>query len=710
LPEVVDGGVGVAAQQCSMADMDNDGDVDVVLQGASVGRVLASNGSHVSAVGATVLSGGSDSAVAVDGDGDGDLDVPTAIYNNSLPPSLLARSLRLRVLDRCGSRNQFGGRVCVRHVGSGFRRCGYVDGGASSGGQSHYDVHVGVPSSSRLSYDVDAVCVGGRVHNASTQAALRGIVPSSRPVAGVAVVTVRDVPWLLRLAAVAGSAAVTGVGGVVNVSVTSAWSDDTLSPSPWCFVNGVNVSARWTRVGGGVYVFTYVEAAGDADVVSGSLTASIAMRSTVCPDAVSDVISTLDANTVAVDATPPRLRLLAGPGCGPANGSAWGSVNATLCVSCGTAVEERYGCSLSYHVDGGAMATVPLTTTNAFNVSVGPYVSGVRPRVWLRVVDSVGNVAETNVTWLVDLDSPQTLWRVFPPPLTNVTTPEFRFDSSKPSSHFEYSIDGGSRVVLGGNSSSSAATATVATADALVNASCRRIVSSSTPTCVVVARYDSVSDATVTVRRSDAGNATLQVRLDGGSVWRDVRSLPASMYNDSDGSLTLSSGVAGRHAMEVRAVGVDGTAEVTPSVFAWVVDTAPPVLSYVVAPPRYAVVPSDVVEFVLRCSDSGEGHNGEVAMAVYEWQLWRRVGDGVNGSWVAATASWTRSSRASVSLSSLSSSTTYELRSVYVDAAEQRSDVVSHVWHSGKCVGASQFDVDVSAVGSSVGVGERVFS
>jgi hypothetical protein len=45
-----------------------------------------------------------------------------------------------------------------------------------------------------------------------------------------------------------------------------------------------------------------------------------------------------------------------------------------------------------------------------------------------------------------------------------------------------------------------------------------------------------------------------------------------------------------------------------------------------------------------------------------------------------------------------------------VDAAEQRSDVVAHVWHSGECVGASQFDVDVRAVGSSVAVGERVFS
>jgi hypothetical protein len=421
-------------------------------------------------------------------------------------------------------------------------------------------------------------------------------------------------------------------------------------------------------------------------------------------------MSTLDANTVAVDATPPRLRLLSGPGCGPANGSAWGSANATLCVSCGTAVEERYGCSLSYRVDGGAMVTVPLTTTNAFNVSVGPYASGSRPSVWLRVMDSVDNAAETNVTWLVDLDSPQTLWRVFPPPLTNATTPEFRFDSSKPNTHFEYSFDGGARVVLGGNSSSAAATATVATADTLVNTSCRRIVSSSTPTCVVVARYDSVSDATVTVRRSDAGNATLQVRLDGGSVWRDVRSLPAAVYNDSDGSLTLSSGVAGSHAIEVRAVGVDNTADVTPSVFAWVVDTAPPVLSYVVAPPRYADVPSDAAEFVLRCSDSGGGGGGEVAMAVYEWQLWRRVGNGVNTSWVAVTASWTRSSRASVSLSSLFSNTTYELRSVCVDAAEQRSDVVAHVWHSGECVGASQFDVDVRAVGSSVAVGERVLS
>jgi hypothetical protein len=370
-------------------------------------------------------------------------------------------------------------------------------------------------------------------------------------------------------------------------------------------------------------------------------------------------------------------------------------------------VEERYDCSLSYRVDGGGVVTVPRTTTNAFNVSVGPYASGSRPRVWLRVVDSVGNAAETNVTWFVDLHSPQTLWRVFAPPLTNVMTPEFRFDSSKPSSHFEYSFDGGARVVLGGNSSSSVATATVATADTLVNARCGRIVSASTPTCVVVAHYDSVNDATVTVRRSDAGNATLQVRLDGGSVWRDVRSLPASMYNDSDGSLMLSSGIAGSHAIEVRAVGVDNTADVTPSVFAWVVDTAPPVLSYVVAPPRYAAMPSDVAEFVLRCSDSGGG-GGEVAMAAYEWQLWRRVGADVNDSWIAATAGWTRSSRASVSLSSLSSNTTYELRSVCVDAAEQRSDVVAHVLYSGECVGASQFDVDATAVGSSVAVGGRV--
>jgi hypothetical protein len=431
VPEVVDGGVGVGALQCSMADMDNDGDVDVVLPGASVGRVLSSNGTHVSAVGATMLSGGSGSAVAVDGDGDGDLDVPTVSYNNGLPPSLRTRSLRLRVLDRCGSRNQFGARVCVQHTGSGFRRCGYVGGGASNGGQSHYDVHVGVPSV-WLAYDVDAVFIGGRVHNASTQAALRGVVPSSRLPGSSGALTVREAPWIVRLTAAVVAGGVTGVGGIVNVSAMAAWNDSGLVPLPSCVVNGVNVSATWSRVGGSVYVFTYIVAAGDADVVSGSLTASIALRSTSCPDAVSDVMSTLDANTVAVDATPPRLRLLAGPGCGPANGSAWGSANATLCVSCGTAVEERYGCSLSYRVDGGAVVAVSLTMTNAFNVSVGPYVSGSRPRVWLRVVDSVGNVAETNVMWLVDLDSPQTLWRVFPPPLTNVTTPEFRFDSSKP--------------------------------------------------------------------------------------------------------------------------------------------------------------------------------------------------------------------------------------------------------------------------------------
>ncbi len=705
--EVVDGGVGVGASQCSMADMDNDGDVDVVLVGGSVGRVLPSNGTHVSAVGAAVLSGGSGSAVAVDGDGDGDLDVPTVSYNNSLSSSLLTRSLHIRLLDRCGSRNQFGARVCVRHGGGGFRRCGYVDGVASSGGQSHYDVHAGVPSSS-LSYDVDAVFVGGRVHNASTQAALRGVVPSSRHATGAGAVTVRDVPWLTRLTAVAGPGAVVGVGGVINVSVTAAWGDDTLSPSPRCFVNGVNVSGVWNRVGGGVYVFTYVVSAGDAEVVSGSLTASITMRSTACPDAVSDVMSTLDANTVAVDATPPRLTLVVGDGCGPSNGSAWGSANATLCVSCGTTVEERYGCSLSYTVDGGSMVAMPLTTTNRFNVSVvGPHGTGSRPRLWLRVVDSVGNVAETSVSWLVDLESPMTIWRVFPPPLTNVTTPEFRFDSNKPNTRFEYSFDGGARVVLGGNSSSpSSATSPVATDDTVVNASCRRVVSSSTPTCVVVARYDSVRDATVTVRRSDAGNATVQVRLDGGGVWRDVRSLPLSMYNDSDGSLTLSSGVSGSHAVELRAVGSDNTADLTPSVFAWVVDAAPPVLSYVVAPPRYAAVPSDVAVFVLRCSDGMDGR-GEVPLAVYEWQLWRR---GVDGSWVAATAGVSRSHRASVSLSSLSSNSTYELRSACVDAADHRSDVVTHVWHSGECVAASHFDVDVRAVGSSVAVGERVFS
>jgi hypothetical protein len=129
--------------------------------------------------------------------------------------------------------------------------------------------------------------------------------------------TVREAPWIVRLTAavVAGGVTASGVGGIVNVSAMAAWNDSGLVPLPSCVVNGVNVSATWSRVGGSVYVFTYIVAAGDADVVSGSLTASITMRSTSCPDAVSDVMSTLlDADTVAVDATPPRLRLLTGPG------------------------------------------------------------------------------------------------------------------------------------------------------------------------------------------------------------------------------------------------------------------------------------------------------------------------------------------------------------------------------------------------------------
>ena len=102
--------VGAAA-----ADMDNDGDMDVYLSSGS-GSALYSNAITAGVAALTVSSmwsGPASAAVLVDVDNDGALDVPAVGAMAQLAPAARLRSAYVRALGRNGTRNQFGATICL---------------------------------------------------------------------------------------------------------------------------------------------------------------------------------------------------------------------------------------------------------------------------------------------------------------------------------------------------------------------------------------------------------------------------------------------------------------------------------------------------------------------------------------------------------------------------------------------------------------------
>ena len=256
------GRVGVtAATSASFGDVDNDGDLDLLLAGGTNGNGTATlyvnNGAGVFSV-STSWSGLPVPVAAVFADVtlDGAVDVPAVTWFNPLPPPARSQSVYVRVVSRAGTLSCYGATVCLAVAGStALIGCRVVDGGGQAA-QAPYDVHFGLPTSVVASGAVDVtVSYGnGRVGNSSTAAAYGGV--SLGLVASTAgnTIVVQDVPAVAALVT-SPSSGVLAIGGRLVVRIVARWGDSGLLPDPdnCCLVNGVDVSSTWRDLGGGVY-------------------------------------------------------------------------------------------------------------------------------------------------------------------------------------------------------------------------------------------------------------------------------------------------------------------------------------------------------------------------------------------------------------------------------------------------------------------------
>jgi hypothetical protein len=425
--ETIDGGLAVSG--AAFGDLDLDGDVDLLLNmsASAVGVVLANNGSASFATASAASPLVSAAPVLVDIDGDGDLDAPTMSLTNAVvPPGFIGIGvLWVRVLGRSGARSSHGAVVVLRHATSGTVAASGRVGGSTSG----YDVHFRVPVVAAR-YDVEVTFSSGRRITKTALSSLGGVSASTESSAAIPVIAARDVPAIewLRLSP---PSALLGVGASVTVLVQALGNEVGLRPdAAACTVNGVNVAVTMSDLGNGTYTFVYTAAAGHASVAAAPVSMALA-------DTRWGVVSTrlVTSAAVAVDVVAPRVSFdTSGAfGCSPANASVSANANQTLCLSCGSVVEEPNGCVIWLIANASSSAALPLNFTadasNRMNTTTGPFRHGdvVLVRAW--AVDKAGNVGPAVMwTWEVDLQSPVTLWTPqSPPPHSNSTSLQFSF-------------------------------------------------------------------------------------------------------------------------------------------------------------------------------------------------------------------------------------------------------------------------------------------
>ena len=540
---------GGSLYSAGFGDIDNDGDADVAVSTGAATQLFTNNGTGWFSPGQVWPVGG---AVAlVDVNSDGVLDLPLVGYVNPQPSSLASASLYIRVLDRAGSASQFGATVCVRcglggvDVKSALTSCRVIDGGGSgTRAQLPYDVHFSAAAASATCGAVVSF-VNGRVHNATTSAAFGQVRP-----AGVAAVVLRDVPSVRSLV-VSPSSGRLRVGSVLSVTATVVWSEAGLLPAPGCcVVNGVNVSQTFVNRGLGNYSLQYVIVAGNADVWGAAPDVLLPLADPVYADAVSDAAVTNKAvgpwAGFSIDAHPPQVTLT----CVPWNNTVRLTNNDTVCASCGIATNESaFGCALYYRLGASAAITaMPVVDATSASLNVSS-VNGDHVVLTLWAIDNSGNVGpQITLTWTVDSLYPVTVWPTVLDAtinITSTTSPQYVFGCTRDDCHFSFSYDGAPLVAVGSQGSGAASTAAPTS---LVHTT----VVQETPKWTNVP--SAVFAVAVTTNGSAALNASVEVRVDGGSLWQAPDSVPGWSFNASSRTLAVTGLSDGEHSVVVGAL------------------------------------------------------------------------------------------------------------------------------------------------------------
>jgi hypothetical protein len=409
-----------------IADVSNDGVEDIVVlipgTASSIVGYLAAGGLAFAPEGlrTAFLPTG---AFVVDTNNDTVFDAPSVGYNSGTGTGGGTRTAHVRVLSRGGAQTCHGATVRVLLASTGAIVATRVVGAVAA----PYDVHVAVNGSGP--YALNVSFPSGRWHSMATQP--QRLEPSRWlwPLRSSTLLVVRDVPAVVSARVAA--ATLVGVGGRVNVTVTTLGSERGLVASRSCTINGANVSSSLVDWYNGSYTFTYTAAASHPSSL-GSVAVVLALT-----DATSGVTSDefrADVPGVSVDTVPPLVSFNGTLDCSPDNNSVTAEVNQSLCVSCGTRSAEPFGCTVFVRSNASwPVVQLVANDSNAVRVTVGPLWHGATPRVEVWAQDAAGNVGPVSVlTWEVDTTAPVTSWTPFnPSPFSNTSTQFFSFGCSQ---------------------------------------------------------------------------------------------------------------------------------------------------------------------------------------------------------------------------------------------------------------------------------------
>jgi hypothetical protein len=300
----------VNATSASFGDVDNDGDVDVLMSSsASLGVVAVNGGRGDFTVAAMTLGDvGSAAPVFVDIDSDGDVDVPAVGFvSGVVSPGVVGVGVAtVRVLSRSGRRVCHGATVVVRRSSDGSVAASRI----VSAGTAPYDVYIASPFAGPL--DVEVSFPSGRCHSKQTQVALSALQLSTVSSMSVPLLVARDTPGIVS-ASLSPSSGVYGPGSTLTAIVRSLGGEPGLSAAASCFMNEVNVSSSMVDWRNGTYTFSYVVQASHRS--SAGVPASLQLldaRWSLPSDVMSIV---LGAGMVHVDTTAPLVSFVATPNC-----------------------------------------------------------------------------------------------------------------------------------------------------------------------------------------------------------------------------------------------------------------------------------------------------------------------------------------------------------------------------------------------------------
>ena len=526
--------------------------------------------------------------------------------------------------------------------------------------------------------------------------------------------SLRASPYVLAQSSVSPASGVVGLGGTVTVEVVDGPSAAPLvvTADAIVLINGVNVSASvvteqlpppavpaFVPVAHVVdsywrYTATYVPSLGDAPVPPGNLSVAVALV-----DATSGVRSHVltavtHPGTVAVTTVPPAVSFT----CQPTPFSPRAAE--TFCMEVRDQfLPVQFAVEVEVQAGGaGAFVTrVPSTllAPEAYTgIASGTFVTPVfenldAVRVTVVATDAGGNVGPPTVAvYRVDLEPPVSAFVTAPSSPTNDPDAILTLSCSEAEGcAFEFSLDNGPFQAIGsagGNSSD--ASSTFASLQTLPVQPPARRINTATPVILLgreVAALESFAAAV---------NDTIDVRIDEGTFVAfplEVQLDPVTSEPRYVATVVPNPPLRdGTHIITARSVSADGSVlDVTPAAFDVLVDTAPPSVTLLRAPP-VSNARTDVATFVFTSNELASGATFE-----YRWAPTASFNDAAT-PWLATSVGW-------LDVTSLPIDTELRMQLRAVDLAGNRGERVQHVWRTVGCGSAPPGlrDVFMEAVG-----------